>query len=162
MKFLTLLAATATVLLTGAASANAADSNMLTTTVEGPQGVVWTGQCPEWVNESDIDKVDAMCRNLGYRLPTDTLRTVRSLGGTKITDTHADGSLVNLAYITPENHWLRRNVLPAGGTVVTDCPIVGDTVDMSRGACTQTTEGPARNARAARKKPARAKHHKRR
>jgi hypothetical protein len=161
MKFLTVLAATAAVLLSGAASANAA-SNTLTTTVEGPQGVVWTGQCPEWVAESDIDTVSTMCRNLGYRLPTDTLRTVRSLGGTKVIDTHADGELVNLAYITPENHWLRRNVLPTGGTVVTDCPIVGDTVDMSRGACTQTFEGSAQDARAARRKPARAKHRKRR
>src|SRR5262249_4219118 len=84
MKFRITLAASAAVLLGGAASANA--SNTLTTTVEGPQGVVWTGQCPEWVAESDIDKVSSMCRNLGFRLPTDTLRTVRSLGGTKITD----------------------------------------------------------------------------
>lgn len=125
--------ATAGVMLAGAQTAKA---GMLTSTVEGPNGAVWSGQCPGTIAEKDVDTLSETCRNLGYRMDTASYRQIASLGGTKLTQTASDGTVVNVNEILPGGRWQRTNFLPDGSAVVTACAIAGDAVPYS--GCTRT------------------------
>jgi hypothetical protein len=155
MKKLPLAIAVALLAATPAA-ASAAD---ITSTVTGPTGTVWTGTCPGTVAESDIGTVSPMCRALGYSMDTSTYRTIVALGGTTLTDTRADGSVLNLERITPEGRWVRTNYLDDGGYVVTDCAISGNAVPYS--GCTRTEHLVGGGAKAAAARRAHAKHRRR-
>jgi hypothetical protein len=131
---MTVLATTGAVL----AGAGTARAGTLTSTVESPQGVVWTGLCPETIMEKDVDSLTPICRDLGYRSDTATFQAVTGLGGTKLTDTAQDGRIVNVSEITADGRWQRTNFMPDGSSVVTNCAIAGNEVPYS--GCTRTVQ----------------------
>jgi hypothetical protein len=144
MKFRSILATLAVAAATLAAAGPAAarehlpqpSGPTLDVTMSGPSGVVWTGQCPAFIYEENMDKLPANCRAHG----SGEIRWMERLGVNSIVKSY-QGQMATSFTIAPDGKsatatdnpgpWIFRGPLlhnfyfpELPGQTVQTCPIV--------------------------------------